>query len=572
VTLHWNSPEDFPEDFERFHDYCDDDVRTEVEAHRRMIPLSTEEQELFVLDQRINDRGIRIDIKSAFAAIELAEKARAKLNDSLYRVTGHAIDTYTAVEQLTAWIRGENIRLPSLAKADVDAILKERIPEHVQRAIELRQEAAKTSVSKLQTFLDRCSKDGRIRGAFLFSAAGTGRWSSVGAQLHNLPRPRKQFSDAHLDARTLFQAIRLADPEWLKFLYGDEIGKTLHLLADAIRGFIWAAPGHDLLVADYTGIEGAVQAWFAGEQWKLDAMFGVLADPTLPDMYRRTAAGIYGISADRISKKDNRRQVGKVAELAFGYQGGVGAMLKFAQAYGLDLDEIFDSIWDAAIPDRCERAEDRYDECFARNEMAAQHLSREAWLAAELVKVGWRATNPAIAASWKLLEGAIWEAILNPGQKIDVLRAAYLVKNGFLWCRLPSGRCLAYGKPAIREMIVPWADPEEDEDKRERRPMPTALGVNSVTKKWERFALYGGLAFENIVQAIARDLLANGIRKAEAAGYPVIGHVHDEIITEVPRGWGDVGTFERLICELPAWADGLPLTASGWRGKRYRKD
>jgi DNA polymerase len=153
-----------------------------------------------------------------------------------------------------------------------------------------------------------------------------------------------------------------------------------------------------------------------------------------------------------------------------------------------------------------------------------------------------------------------------------VLKCSYLVTRGFLWCRLPSGRCLAYGKPEIRAIEVPWADQTLPQEKRETKPTPTALGVNSVTKKWERFGLYGGLAFENIVQAIARDILANGIVRAEAADYPVVAHVHDEIITELPRGTGDLDAFCRLICDLPAWAAGLPLSASGWRGKRYRKD
>jgi len=188
------------------------------------------------------------------------------------------------------------------------------------------------------------------------------------------------------------------------------------------------------------------------------------------------------------------------------------------------------------------------------------------------------------------LEDAAREAVENPGRKVRALKAEYLVAMGFLWCKLPSGRCLAYGAPRVKQQVWvkvknpdtgEWMESSEvmsrDEAisaqakglvkiERDAKSAVTALGVNSVTKKWERFGLYGGLAFENIVQAIARDLLANGIKKAEAANYPVIGHVHDEILTEVKKGFGSVAAFVKLICELPVWAYGMPLTAAGWRG------
>lgn len=594
--LYWNELEDHPEDAAKFKDYCDDDVEVESGADKRMIPLSDEEQELWIIDQRINDRGIRIDRRSARAAIRLAAKATALLDREMSIATGGAVTACSQVSKLTAWLE-DRVTIPSLAKADIEDILEcDDLPANVRRALELRQEAAKTSVAKLQAFLKRASADGRIRHAFLFHAASTGRWSSVGAQLHNLPRPRKEFGDNHPDLEILFWAFRLEDPDFLKFYYGDKLGRTLHLLADAIRGFLWAAPGHDLLVADYSGIEGAVAAWFAGEHWKVEAMHELIADPSLPDMYRRSAAGIFNTSTDLLTKKDPRRQVGKVSELSLQYQGGVGAFLSMSRNYMLKIEPIFEPVWAAASEERRAKAEKRYEQCLKRGEAPTKVLSRKAWLAAELVKVGWRATHPAIVGAWSALEEGIREAILNPGKRVTVLKVQYLVARGFLWCRLPSGRCLAYAKPRLRDQVwvrrldmdtLKMSDVAEvmlrDQAERlvakgfakiegEAKPAATAVGVNSVTKKWERFALYGGLAFENIVQAIARDILAVGIRKAEAAGYPVIGHVHDEIICEVLRGFGDVGAFEKMICELPEIYAGLPLTSSGWRGKRYRKD
>lgn len=602
--LYWNRPEDHPADFERFHDYCDDDVRTEAEADRRMIPLSDYEQDLWVIDQAINDRGIRIDRTSAYAAMRLADKAKADLDRQMKIVTAGYVKKCSEPGKLVEWVKAQGVEMNSAAKAEIEELLEfDDLPANVRRAIEIRQEAAKTSVAKLKAFTDRASADGRIWGAFLFSAAGTGRWSSVGAQLHNLPRPRKEFGDEHLDLTTLFDTIRQGDPDWLRAIYGDRLGKPLWLLSDAIRGFIWAAPGYDLLVADYSGIEGAVAAWFAGEEWKVDYLHLLQSEQgkDQPDLYRVAAAGIFNTTTDDITKKDTRRQVGKVSELSLQYQGGPGAFRSMARNYSLKLAPIYPIVWEVAGPERRQAAVKRYENACKRKEAVTELLNREEFLAAEIVKLGWREKHPAIVESWSLLEDAMREAVQNPGRAVTVLKASYLVKMGFLWCRLPSGRCLAYGSPRLKKQVWvkvkqddgSWSEVSEtmaldealagerkgtvqmmrhDGEPSYAKSAVTALGVNSVTKKWERFGLYGGLAFENIVQAIARDLLANGIKKAEAAGYPVIGHVHDEIITEVPRGFGDVKEFEALICELPNWAAGLPLTASGWRGKRYRKD
>jgi len=603
--LYWNEPEDHPEDFERFHDYCDVDVETEADADRRMVPLSDYEQDLWIIDQRVNDRGIRIDRTSALAAINLAEKAKRLLDAAMREATNGFVKKCSEPGKLVEWVKNQGVDMASAAKAEIEELLEyEDLPAHVRKAILIRQEAAKTSVAKLTAFMQRAGADGRIRGAFLYCAAGTGRWSSVGAQLHNLPRPRKEFGDADIRLDVLFDFIRFEDPELLKFMYGDELGKTLWLLSDAIRGFLWAAPGHDLLVADYSGIEGAVAAWFADEEWKVDYLHLLQSEQgkKMPDLYRVAAAGIFNTTTDDIPKSDTRRQVGKVSELSLQYQGGPGAFRSMARNYSLKLAPIYPIVWEASTPERKDKALKRYKNACDRKEPITKLLNREEFLAAEIVKIGWREKHPAISASWSALEDAARAAVERPGAVIKCLKVEYLVARSFLWCRLPSGRCLAYGSPKLKRQVWvkikqedgSWSEASEtmalDEaqlaEKRGAvaimrdkdgalnmaKSAVTALGVNSVTKKWERFALYGGLAFENIVQAIARDLLANGIKKAEAAGYPVIGHVHDEILTEVPRGFGDVAEFEALICELPAWAAGLPLTASGWRGKRYRKD
>lgn len=588
----WNEPEDFPADFERFKAYCKLDVETEAEVAKRLVPLSAAEQEMYVLDQVINSRGLRIDLQSVHAAIAMAEKARATLEDELLTITGGYVTGVNKAAEMIRWLNSQSIAADSVAKDKiVDLLELEDLPATVRRVLEIRQQGAKSSTAKLQAFIDRTSADGRVRHAFVMNAAGTGRWSSRGVQLHNTPRPRKVFGDAHEDGQlnfaSLFEIIRTADPNVVQFMYGPKLGQPLPLLSDSLKGFIWAAPGHDLLAADYSGIEDAVGMWDAGETWALDAMREIIADPkNKPDMYRLTAAGIYG---EPIDKKDPRRQVGKVARLALGYEGGVSALWSMGRVYNLKLASVYEAVWAAADEERRERACKRYERCLKRREAKADILSREGWIAGELVKIGYRESHPAVRDGWEIRRDAIHDAVAEPGKQLHALHCTYMVKHGFLWCRLPSGRCLAYAWPRLKPMV--WFHdkatdeaeciPAEQGYARERdgegkvkgpaRSAVTALGVNSVTLAFERYALYGGLACENVVQAIAADLLRVGIKAAEQAGYPVIGHVHDEILTEVPRGFGDVGDFERLITELPPWAAGLPLTASGWRGKRFRK-
>jgi DNA polymerase len=603
--LYWNEPEDHPDDWALFKSYCDRDVETEAEADRRLVPLSADEQELWLIDQEINQRGIRIDRTSARAALALAEKAKKQLDREMREVTGGFVQACSQPGKLVEWVQAQGVTMGSAAKSEITDLLElDDLPARVRQAVLLRQEAAKTSVSKLQAMLDRASADGRIRGSFLFCGAATRRWSSVGANLANLPRPRKdyaaQMEDGTLSVETLFQAFRQQNPEYLSFLYGADLGRPLHLVSDALRSFIWAAPGCELLQADYSGIEGAVAAWGADEHWKVQALHEIMADPKLPDMYRRTAAAIMNTTVEIVTKKHPLRQsVGKTSELALGFGGGVQAFVGMAKNYQLKLDPLYEPVWGAADPERREKAVKRYESVLKRGKEGTSIMTREAWIACEIIKVGWRATNPAIAKAWHALEDAAREAIRNPGAQVSALsgRATYLVRNGFLWLRLPSGGCLAYAAPRLRDQVwakvklsdQSWSDPEVmDREQAERAeakfqvliqgntsPSISALGVDSTTKKWTRSHLYGGLLFENWVQATARDLLVNGMRKARAAGYPIIYHNYDELVAEVPRGTSDLAAFERLICELPGWAKTgplpMPLQAGGFVAKRYFK-
>lgn len=589
-------PEDDPVDFEKFHAYCDVDVETEAEADTRLVPLSDREQAVYTLTERINHRGVRIDVDSARKALLIVDKAKAALDAEMRALTNGAVSKCSEVAKLTRWLEAMGVAVTSLAKADIDELLDfDDLPGVARQALLIRQEAAKTSTAKLSTMLDRASRDGRVRGEAIYHAAGTGRTQSAGVNLNNLPRPRKMFEDAKLRQDVLFQSIREGDTDYLRFLYGDELGRPLHLLSDSIRGFIWAAPGHDLIQADYSNIEGSVIAWLAGEAWKLEAIQSIFEDPTIPDIYRQTAAGILGLPLEEVTKKHWARQaVGKPAELGLGFQGGVNAFYTFARNGGVDLRTISAPVLASATDEQKEKALKRYQANFKRNQARARELPQDVWVACEIIKNGWRAQNAAIAKSWHDLEAAAREAVENPGTIAEAARVRYITRFGYLWAQLPSGRCLCYGAPRLKEQV--WAEVKLDDgswseaevmerDAAEKGELKgevrikgstsdkvTGMTVNSKTKQWSRTALYGGLLCENNTQGTARDVLVNGMFKAEEAGYPIILTVYDEIIAEIPHGFGDLKAFEKLICELPPWAEGLPVAAGGWRGKRYRKD
>lgn len=577
----WHPLADDPQSLESYHRYCDFDVLSEEDAERRLVPLSDAELEVYWLNETVNDRGLRIDVKSARAALRMIEAAKDRINREMTVLTGGRVTAVTQAARLKEWIAQQGVDMPSMDKDDVDEFLHEvdDLPDRVRRALELRQEGAKPSVDKIAAMLDRVCDDGRVRGVYLHHGAGqTGRFSSRGVQAHNMPKYRKAFETAiegGLRLDVLFDVIRTGDPGAVEFMYGPELGRPLHLLSDAVRSFIWAAPGCDLLDADYSSIEGRMAAWFAREDWKVEA-FRALDRGEGRGIYELAAAGIYGISVEKVTKA--QRPTGKVAELSCQYQTGVGGIKKFARQNKIKLHTLYPALWEASGPEQREFADKRFVDRVAAHDPNTTTLGREGWIAAELIKVGWRSKHPAISdretGAWAQLEAAVTAAVEAPGSIQSALfgKVRYAVAHGFLWCMLPSGRCLAYGKPKIQEVEAPWADKTVEPAKREKKLSVTVRGVDAQTEKWVRFPIYGGSLFNNVVQGAARDILVNGMLKAEAAGYPIVLHTHDEMAAEVPKGFGDVEEFETLICDLPDWAAGLPLTAAGWRGKRYRKD
>ena len=256
-----------------------------------------------------------------------------------------------------------------------------------------------------------------------------------------------------------------------------------------------------------------------------------------------------------------------------GFGGGVGALSRMARSNRLDLATVYPSLWGITEKDKREQAVERYEQNKERGDSTANELSREAYVAAELVKSAWRIKHPGTVQAWRSLMEAAFTATNNPGvtvHAVGVPHARYLVAHGFLWLQLPSGRCLAYGMPEIRPVEVPWADKNQEPAKREKQPAVTVRGVGA-NSAWTRYPLNISICYNNLVQATARDLLVHAMHNVEKNGYPIRMHVHDEIVSECPNSFGSVEDYERLMSEAPNWADGLPLAASGFTLKRYAK-
>lgn len=530
ITVEWW---DDPDRLERLGRYCDQDVVTEGAMDDRLLPLPPPEQALWLLDHKINQRGIYVDRTAVAAAIAVVESEQKRLNDEMRRITNNAVATCTATGQLGDWIRYRGVDMPGVAKADVLDALKGEMPDDVRAALRLRQEAAKTSTAKLKKMVESASEDGRLRGMFQYHGAATGRWAARKVQLHNLPRPKikqpaiEQAIDVLTGPLTTTHKARM-----LEVLFGE----PLDTISSCLRGMLTAAPGKHLVAVDFANVEGRVLAWLAGEEWKLQA-FRDFDAGIGPDLYLVAASTLYRKPVEAFTKASPERQPGKTCELAFGFQGGVGAWRKM----------------ESAAPDMPIFSDDEINE----------------------FKDAWRGKHPATVQYWYDLEDAARSAVRNPGQVFTAgakgREVKYKVAGSFLWCKLPSGRNLCYPYPVLKEKETPWGEMKEQVHYKT---------VDSLTNKWVEASLYGGEQSNNVTQATARDLLAAAMVRVESVQtifgvprYPIVLHVHDEIVVETSDGapLQELAEIESLMKTLPAWAAGLPIATEGWRGKRYRK-
>jgi DNA polymerase len=491
--------------------------------HKNLRSLSSTERKVLFLDAVVNDRGIALDRKAAELAQKIADEWRARLSREICVLTHDAVTSPSQTGKLRQWLFEQGFPVPNIDGQQLQSLLKMDLPPEVRRVVEIRAEAAKTSVSKLATLLARCSPDGRLRDNLTYHGASTGRWTASGAQLHNLPRPATlaELGPNPIEASRVIADIADGhDADLIDIIWGP----PLSVISQCLRGMLVASEGHELFVADFNAIEARVLAWLAGQD-DLVELFRTGGDP-----YRALASVIYNVNADDIAKNSRERQVGKQSVLGAGYQMGWRKFQASLAQKGIVID----------------------DE-----------------LARHTIKT-YRAKNDAIRQFWRDLEQAALSAVGNPGKicEAGAHRVKFVVRDNILWMRLPSGRRLAYCNPHLCERAFEYEDDDGE----------IVIGTKTVVAYWAQDAKkvwslrygYGGLWCENAVQATARDLLAEAMLRLEESGYRIVLTVHDEIVAEVPAGAGDVGEFETIMAMAPGWAEGCPIKAEGWRGTRYR--
>lgn len=511
-----NYPHHDPEKWELFKTYNGQDVVAEMEIERRLsvFPVPDFVQKQWETDLLINARGVAVDMDFCAGALELGEIIRAQLTDEAVLLSG--LQNPNSVKQLARWLSAETgDDITTLRKETIKELLGRDNADHVQRMLEIRQELGKTSTKKYDAIEAAVCDDGRVRGLLQFYGANrTGRWAGRLVQVQNLPRT---YTEPLEFARELVKGRKL---DALRTVYGS----PNDTLSQLIRTAFVAAPGNVLIDADFSAIEARVISWLADEEWRLEVF------RTHGKIYEASASQMFGVPLERIKKGNpeySLRQRGKVAELALGYQGGVPAMRQ------MDTGKLLADLSDEEIKDIVDK---------------------------------WRNTNPKIRNLWYSFNDAAIRVIQNGGslrvrcctfaRECDCIRGTTCMTIS-----LPSGRKLYYVEPAVGENR--WGGPSI-----------TYMGVND-KNKWGRIETYGGKLVENVVQAIARDCLAQAIEHLEAAGLPVVFHIHDEVVIDTAAFDTNDAMLDKVVKIMSTpipWAEGLPLGADGWVGAFFKKD
>ena len=541
-----------PEKWEGFKRYAGKDI-TAMRAARKRMPMwnyQGKEHALWQLDQRINRRGMCIDMDLVHAAVRAVTKAQKELARRTVALTDGEVQTATQRDVMLKHIlEAYGVDLPDMTKSTLERRIDDPdLPSALRELLAIRLQAATSSTSKYKSLLKGVSSDGRLRGTKQFNGAmRTGRWAGRLFQPDNLPRPTLDHDDIEMGIEALLHDA--AD-----MLYNN----VMALTSSAIRGCIVAPHKKKLTVADLSNIEGRDQAWLAGENWKLQA-FRAFDAGQGHDLYALAYAKSFGVSPEDVihNKKHgdgSMRQIGKVQELALGYEGGVGAFVTFALVYNVDLAALPAKVLPAADQELVREARD-FLTWTVKQKRTTFGLSDDTFVTCDVLKRAWRQAHPNIAAMWSDLKATVIEAIDSPG-KTFTLRALKIRRDG-AWLRivLPSGRSLCYPSPRVDDGQISY------------------MGVNQYSRKWTRLKSYGGKFFENICQAVARDVMAENMPRIEEAGYEIVLTVHDEVVTEAP----DTPEFTHrhlsaLLAMNPAWAPGMPRAAAGFESYRYKKD
>lgn len=498
-------------DLKRIMEYCQQDVDAETQLFLLLPELNETERKIWLLDQKINFRGFQADREMVRSTLRMIREETKNLNQETMELTHGQPSSTTQRDGVLEWLHREGVFLPDLrAKTVKDAIDGGLVTGNARRLLQIRQAVSKTSTKKYHAFEARSRTDSRVRDFLVYHSASTGRWGGRGLQPQNFPR-------GNIDDTTLAADIlREGDLELVKLIYGN----PMDVFSSCLRSVITAPTGRELFCADYAAIEARVLFWVGKHTSGLAGFF------ENKPMYEEMASKIYSIPIEMVNKF--QRQVGKQAFLGCGYGMGWKKFGMTCKNFGMEVDE-----------DTSQVAVSAY-----------------------------RSIHQPVVKLWSSLERAALEAVKRKGTKFKINYTTWWVESlpgtslEFLWCELPSKRRLAYFGPQIKYEKTPWD---------EKRAVLYHWGVNPLTKKWELGGTYGGRLTENVVQAIARDLMAHSMTSIENAGYEVILTVHDEILAEMRKSKGNVFGFENLMATTPLWANGCPVKVVGWKGPRYKK-
>lgn len=565
---------DSPEDLAVLFSYCCTDTDAEHGLSSELPDLPEHELRIWQMDQGMNLRGVLSDVKFAKAALRLVDQVASKMTRELQVITGIDDIKPSSRVRVKNWLAEWGVVIEDTTGATLDEWLaKEEFAKEkpaCHRVIRIVREVNRTSTAKYKAVLEMAAADGRIRDLMMYHGASTGRWSGKGLQPHNFPRGNVK------DMELAVSIVMSENLDFIQAMYGE----VIELLSGALRGVLVATEGKDFMVADYAAIEARVIAWLAHADDALDVFRSGKC------IYMDMATSIYGYLVNDKKLQADERQMGKQAILGLGFGMGFVTFLFTCHKYNIrftkqqarkivgdrwtELEEYMEKYY---FPERfCDPAEIASARKTGRSrlyrlEKAKLKLSdvlHELILMKHIVDA-YRAKYPMIVQMWADVEAAAIAAVRAPGREVytHLGRCTFVVVGRFLKCILPSGRALYYCDPRLASKKTPWGN---------KRDILLFSSVNPVSKQWGPDDTYGGKLVENITQAVARDLMAEAMVAADESGiYDVILSVHDELIAEVNEGESTVEEFEQLMSRTPRWADGCPVAAEGWRGKRYRK-
>lgn len=535
--------ETHPEQWKLFMEYAGRDIPSMREVSRLCPKWNIPGQvDLWHLDQRINDRGFAVDVEFALAAIAATTKAKDDLADRTLELTDGEVERATQRDRLLGFLLKEyGVDLPDMRADTIERRLEDpELPEHVKELLRIRLQASKASTSKYKR-IEQMEVGGRMYGCLQFAAANrTGRWGGRGFQPQNQPRPTHKYP-------AIEQGIAAMKAGCVDLITDD----VMALASSCIRSVIVAPPGKKIVTSDLSNIEGRMLAFLAGEEWKLQAFRNFDAGIG-PDLYKVAYGRSFNVDPETVEDDSDERQIGKVQELALGYQGGVNAFVTMSATYGVNLDDLAQKVLPTLPPVTFREAQSVY--AWASQQKRTYGLSKEVYVACEALKALWRQAHPMTEILWSAYESAARNAILNPRVQFPAGKCVFDRVKNWLRIKLPSGRYLCYPNPKIEGTKISYAN------------------VNVYTKKWHRTYTYGGKIAENIDQAASRDVMADAMPRAEDAGYEIVLTIHDDLLTETPdRPEFNDKVLSKLLATNSDWNQGLPLAAKGMTVYRWRK-